>query len=454
LWLAFAVAHIPLALLMQRISIVTYAHGVVVFGLGMWWALTSNQLHRVAWVGAYVIGSEVLWRMTTDALPWEAGKYMQVALFGTALLNAKGVTSLGLPALLFLPLLPSASLTISASEYAVWREQLSFNLSGPFALALAAGFFSRVHLTSDRLLRLFLFLVAPILGIAGIVVKGILTAEVLTFSTQSNFALSGGFGPNQVSLVLGLGGFAALWCVLEAKKGSSLRMPMFIIMIWLAVQSALTFSRGGFLGAAGASAVAIGFLMTVPQIRKQLFVVVALVVVLGTWVIWPMLQDFTGGAIADRYGETDMTGREIYGRQDLATFEEHPLFGVGPGRSAFEHTGGAVTHTEFTRLLAEHGSFGVFSIAMMVAAFLYNIYRGPTAREKALAASVMVWTLLYMSNAAMRTGAPSYMFGLGFCTFAWRPTVARSSARAARRLLASSVSVPAGVGRDSVPQPS
>jgi hypothetical protein len=436
LWLAAAAAHIPLAIGMQAVSVLTYVHGVCTFGLGMWWALSGNQLPRVARVGAYIIGCEILWRMTTDALPWEAGKYMIVALFAVALLNGRGLKSLVVPGLVFAVLLPSAVITIRGSEYAVWRNNLSFNLSGPLALVLASALFSQLRLSPLQLLRLFLTIVTPIVGIAGLVVKGIVTAEAITFTKASNFALSGNFGPNQVSLVLGLGCLAAMWCVFETGSHPWFRLALFAIMMWLGVQSALTFSRGGFFGAMGSALVAVAFLMTLPQMRKQLAWGIAFVIVVGIWVISPLLVQFTGGAIAQRYEETSMTGREVYGRQDLQAWEENPIFGVGPGRSALEHSHNAVTHTEFTRLLAEHGLFGAFAIVMMVVAFFRNVLRAPTAREKALAASAMVWTLLYMSNAAMRTGAASFMFGLGFCQFGVATATASPALRAAgtRRL--------------------
>lgn len=416
-WILFILAHIPLAFLMKSESLVAYAHGFTAFATGLWWALSTRQLHRVAWVMAYVIGSEVLWRMTTDALPWEAGKYMIVVLSAVALSNSCGLRSLVLPGLMFALLLPSAALTINATEYAVWRSDLSFNLSGPLALVLCAGFFAQTRLSPNQWLRLLLLLAGPIFGIAAIVLTSIMTAESITFTNESNFELSGGFGPNQVSLVLGLGALACLWGVLERNTRWPLRATLSVAVLWFAAQSALTFSRGGFLGALGAALVAAGFLVMVPQSRRQLLLITTFTVVVGSLVVWPMLLSFTGGRLQDRFEETDLTSREIYGRQDLKTWEDHPVLGVGPGRSSFGHSRGGITHTEFTRLLAEHGSFGAFAIFMMGVAFLVNIYRAPSAREKGLAASAMTWSLLYMSNAAMRTCAAAFIFGLGFCAF-------------------------------------
>src|SRR5262249_9249134 len=111
-WIVFVLAHVPLALAMQTESIWAYVHGFLGCATGMWWAVSTNQVHRIGWVAAYIAGSEVLWRMSTDALPWESGKYMVAALSMTALVSTRGLKSLLIPSLLFALLLPSAVLTI------------------------------------------------------------------------------------------------------------------------------------------------------------------------------------------------------------------------------------------------------------------------------------------------------------------------------------------------------
>lgn len=415
-WMAVALLHVPLAIAMQAQSILSYIHASLAFALGLWWGF-ARQPHRVAWVCAYITGSEVLWRMTTDAVPWEGAKYMLIVLSAIGLLSSGGIKSMVMPILLFTLLLPSAKLTIDQSEYAWWRGQLSFNLSGPLALAMCSGFMSQVRFSPDQVRRLFFMLVLPSIAIASLVLKSIVTAKVITFTMGSNFALSGGFGPNQVSLALGLGALAAFWCIVEPDTPLPLRLALSACMLWLGGQSALTFSRGGLFGALGAALVAIVFLLGVPRVRRQMVVMVTLLVVASTTFILPLLLDFTGGKIASRFQETNTTGREVYGRQDLQAWQQNPIFGVGPGMSSFAHSKGVITHTEFTRLLAEHGSFGAFAIVMMIVFFFRNIRRAATFREKGLVASTMIWGVLYMTNAAMRTVAPAFMFGVGFCIF-------------------------------------
>ncbi len=432
LWLAFAALHVPLAIWMKSESIVTYAHGFITFATGMWWAVSSNKLERTALVGAYIIGSEVLWRMTTDALPWESGKVMIILIFGAALLNAKGLKSLAWPALFFALLIPSSVLTIKDADFTVWRGQLSFNLLGPLALVVSARLFSYVNLSPNRLLRLFLLIISPILGLAALVILGIVTVKAIVFTTESNFATSGGFGPNQVSLALGLGALSALWGVLEPATVWPLRLTLFSIMVWLATQSVLTFSRGGFLGALIASLVAVMFLMTVRQTRRRLILLIPLVLILGSQVIWPSLVEFTGGTLAERYQETNLTGRGDLANEDLEVWKENPVLGVGPGHSRFEHRKNAITHTEFSRLVSEHGSFGAFAILMLLVTGVRNVYMAPSAREKGLAGSVTVWSLMFMLNAAMRTASPAFMFGLGFCDFGSRPPAPASVPAASR----------------------
>ena len=224
-----------------------------------------------------------------------------------------------------------------------------------------------------------------------------------------------GFGPNQVSLALGLGALACLWCQLERGVRWPARIVLFILMLWLGAHCALTFSRGGMLGASASAAVALALLLLDADARKKLLLVVPLLVYLALYVIWPALVDFTGGNLAVRYSETGLSNRDQIGLQDIDIWLNHPVFGVGPGLSQFYHFGGVIAHTEFTRVLAEHGFFGAVAMALMVVIGVFNIIRAPSPREKALVASALTWAVLYMLNSAMRTVAPSFMYGLSCC---------------------------------------
>ena len=369
-----------------------------------------------------MVGSEVLWRMVTDALPWESAKYGLVVIFSAAMLNRFGLKSLLAPALCFSLLLPSVAITVDQAAPAALRGILSFNLSGPLSLAVSAAFFSRLQLSSAMVQRVFLLLVAPAVAIGSIVVFNIVTAEHLVFTFESNFATSGGFGPNQVSLALGLGALACFWCLLAPDLRWFTRTVLFPLMLWLGAQCALTFSRGGMLGAALSAAIALVFLVMDADARRKLILVVPLLVVVGYLVIWPVLVNFTGGNLAVRYSETGLTHRDELGSEDLDLWMKSPVLGVGPGLSPLHHLNGVASHTEFTRLLAEHGFFGAVAIGLLVSLGVRNIYRAPTPHAKALVASALAWSLLFMVNSAMRTVAPSFMYGLSCCVFTFGAT--------------------------------
>jgi hypothetical protein len=430
-WLLFIAAHAPLGLWMKSESTVVFAQGAIAFALALWWSLNPRRPERVAYVSAYIVGSEVLWRMITDALPWESGKYSLIVIFSASLLNRHGIRSLVAPALFFALLVPSAFLTVADADPAAVRGMLSFNLSGPLALAVAAQFFSRLQLSPARTMRMFLAMTAPVVAIGAIVVFNIATAEKIHFTFESNFATSGGFGPNQVSLALGLGALVALWCVVERGVRLPLRLLLFGLTLWFGTQSALTFSRGGLLGAVCAAAVALLFLLGQPEARKKLVLVVPVVLLVAMYGIWPALVDFTGGALAVRYSETGLTHRDELGEEDLDLWVKSPILGVGPGLSPKHHLNGVAAHTEFTRDLAEHGLFGAIAIVLLLGAGVRNVLHAPTSREKGLAASALTWSVLFMLNSAMRTVAPSFMYGLSFTIF--RPQSSADEKRVAQR---------------------
>jgi O-antigen ligase len=154
--------------------------------------------------------------------------------------------------------------------------------------------------------------------------------------------------------------------------------------------------------------------------RVKIILLAGLLFVVATFVVLPRLDAFTGGALSARFENTDSTGRNTIAGADLQIWLENPFFGVGPGESKVEHAlyyRKIATHTEYTRLLAEHGLFGLAAgllLLAMAAQRFRQIGRLRNINTKAMLAPMVVWALLYMLDKAMRLVAPAFTFGLSF----------------------------------------
>lgn len=420
-WVAFFAAQVILALLMCRVPGVATLHALVTFAVGLWLAAFGRRPEQVAYVGAYIVGSEVIWRIADAGVFWEFGKYAMAAIFLVSVLRFRPLKAPALPLLYFALLLPSTLLTVAYLDSWDARREISFNLSGPFALAVSAWFFCYLKLSRAQVHKLFLTLMGSALGVAAITLVSTLSASQIRFTTESNSVTSGGFGPNQVSSVLGLAALLAFLCLVGGVRSLGLKALTFGGMILFATQSALTFSRGGLYDAAGGVAAASLFLAKDARSLARLIVVMGLLFVLGSYFLVPRLDEFTGGAFVERFSDTDPTHRDEIALTDLQIWKDNPVLGVGPGRSPEfrEHlvSENLTAHVEFTRLLAEHGLPGLVAIILLLVMVAQNLRRAPTAWGKALTAALVAWSFIYMLNAAMRMVAPAFVFGVAFATF-------------------------------------
>ena len=94
-------------------------------------------------------------------------------------------------------------------------------------------------------------------------------------------------------------------------------------------------------------------------------------------------------------------------------FLDHPFLGVGVGKNVElrkELTGiEAASHNELTRMLAEHGSFGLLALIIL---FLNPLILHLGDRQNIFALSFLVFWLLTINHAAMRTAAPAFIYAL------------------------------------------
>jgi O-antigen ligase len=406
----FILAHILLALLVRQFPQLSTVHVYFTLGVGVIWALSRPPIYT-AYVAAYIVGTEAFWRMTNASFFWEGGKYAIVLIMLLSLIHHRQKRIPALPLFYFLLLLPS---TILSLENANARELISFNLSGPLALFVSAWFFSVQRLSFRQLHGLLLAMVAPILTTAVYAILITLNLDQIRWVNDSMFQTSGGFGPNQVSTIMGLGVLATWLLLLMGRFTLYQRWFLILTSIFILVQGLLTFSRGGIV-AAVITVVVFGLHTVTDQKRRvRIIFIVATVAALLTIVVIPALDEFTQGFFGQRFTDTNLTHRDLLAQTELNLFLENPLFGVGPGMGGAAR--GATSHTELTRLLSEHGITGLISLGLLVLMAIRGYLQSKSLLLRGMRGVLLLWTLIVMTNAAMRLAAISFVFGLGFAT--------------------------------------
>lgn len=416
--LVFVFAHIPLALAMQQSSLVASVHAYLTFALGLWWLLTQEKPDKVIYVAAYITGCELLWRGTEARVFWEVGKYSVSLLLILLIFKQQLVEKTPkIWVIYFILLIPS----IFAIPRIFDRMVIAYNLTGPFALAVATMYFSAQPLSREHLKRIMLAFIAPAVGLAFLSVTFTMEVESFEYVNSSTFMTTGGVGPNQYCSSLTLGSMGAFFYALNERRNRIIQLLMLTLSVWLLAQGFLTFSRGGIWTMAGAIAFYILYIVRNRRDRLNALIVSIIAVGLVSFVLFPALDKFTEGSLSRRFSNTYASGREKIALADLYMFAANPLFGVGPGQSKWQHDMffyiKASTHTEYTRLLAEHGIFGLVALLILLgmAARRYKLL--PSNELSAFRVMMTTWALLFMAHSATRMVAPSFLFGLGAIVF-------------------------------------
>lgn len=425
LLLIFAL-HAALGLAMHRLPSLATLHTFCTVLAVLAISVSAKNPAALLMCAAYVSGSEVLWRMSKSFMFHETAKYTVALLSVIGMVRLRRVRLPG-PALLYLALLlPAAVFTFYYFPLNTFRKTAMFHLSGPIAAAFCILFCANLRLSIPELWRTVAAFSAPLCGVAAVTVASSYLREV-RFTTESNFETSGGFGPNQVASSLALGALMLAMTVLLARSPGKLRAALTVLAALLVVQSAMTFSRGGIAASAIAFGCALPFVLAGHRYRAQILAGLAGLAVLLI-LVFPAVNAYTGGKLAERFAEKEMSGREQLARIDWALFEEHPVFGVGVGISSYFHPGGTTAHTEFTRALAEHGMLGLAayaSLAWLLFRRSMSILLDPANRAlRGFLVAMMVWAVLYMAVNSMRTSAPALALGLAFLTIL--PAAARA----------------------------
>jgi hypothetical protein len=241
--------------------------------------------------------------------------------------------------------------------------------------------------------------------------------------TQSNFEASGGFGPNQVATVLGLGMFLLVVRFFMFSKNTFQQVLNLSLLAVVSYRAIVTFSRGGVLTAAIIILAFLFFYFLKSRGKNRLRIVRSITVVTIVSIgIWVLASIQTLGFIDKRYANQDAAGRVkediTTGRVNLLSYEfgeffNNPFLGVGVGRIKqlrFEKSGiTAASHNEMSRLFSEHGMFGVTALLiLLIVPLIFRIKN----RNNYLFFSFYFFWFLTINHSSMRIAAPAFIYGL------------------------------------------
>ena len=400
-----------------------YGYSIFIFGV-IYIIKNQNRNNEALIAAAYVVGSEVFLRMTGGNPSYEISKY-GVIVFILVGMYYGGFSKSALPYWIFLILLvPSVIISTTSLNFDTnIRNAIAFNISGPVCLALSSLYTFKRKIALHDINKVLLSMGLPIVTCIMYLILYTPNLQDVITSTESNFQTSGGFGPNQVSTILGLGMFIFFSRLLLESKTKLQIIINLIIALTITYRGMLTFSRGGMIT---------GFLMIILLVSylyfksnnqgkiKMNFIIIFITLALFATFSYTFFQ--TDGLIGKRYSNQDaagrvkknqFTGREQLAENEIGLFLKNPIFGVGvgKGREAREDETGikAASHNEITRMLAEHGTLGILGLIILIFTPLlvffenkFNLY---------LLCFVAFW-ILTINHAAMRLAAPAFVYSL------------------------------------------
>ena len=400
-------------------------YGIAILVFGIYFIIQSkNKQNEALLMAAYAVSAEIVLRMTGGTFVNEYGKYL-VMLFLFLGMLFTGFSRNALVYWLFLFfLVPSVVLsTVTLDITTDVKKAIVFNISGPVCLGISAIYCYKRELTFQRLLGIITAFSLPLLCLVTYLYFYTPNIQDVVTGTQSNFETSGGFGPNQVSTILGLGIFIFFVQLMLNSSNGILQIINGGLVLFFAYRGLITFSRGGIY--TGVAMILLLLAILYFQANFQTKPKIAGIIVLSflaTLAVWSYSSIKTNGLLDKRYANQDaagrekksqLSGREILIESELKMFYENPILGVGVGKNKElrkSQTGiDLATHNEITRMLAEHGTLGIVGLLILL---ITPLYLFAVDRQNILALSFFVFWLLTINHAAMRLSAPAFIYAL------------------------------------------
>lgn len=383
---------------------------------------------------AYIVGVEVFLRMNGGTIFYEASKYLVIVFICMGLVSNSFSNKALIYVVYLLLLIPGVFVAVADMGFDTnIRKDIAFNLSGPVCLGISAIFCYKRTIDFKEIKSVLDAFLWPLVSMLAYLFLYTPNLESVITGTESNFATSGGFGPNQVATVLGIGIFVLTVRFFMYKTSFFIKIIDLILLGLFVFRAIITFSRGGVLTALVMILVFIALYYIKVNFKTKLKLKGYLLVFLGLIAItWLISSVKTGGFIDKRYANQDAAGREkddlTTGRTDLLEFEftefiDNPFLGIGVGKvkeERLDETGiEAASHNEMSRIVAEHGLLGVFAFLILLITPL--VFRLNNKTNLFFYSFYLFW-LFTINHSAMRIAAPAFIYGLCLLNISYEST--------------------------------
>ena len=443
-YLKFVIIHLLIGLVVFLVPPISKVYAITIILVGFRYViLRKNANNEALYVAAYIVGAEVFLRMTQGNIFEQYAKYgvMGILIIGMFFRGfSKNAIMYWIFGLLLLPGVIYGFFTLNFETDI--RKAITFNIIGPITLTVSAIYCYQRIVTFQQIKNIIDMLAYPLM--ATLVYMYLYTPDIkaVVTNTQSNFETSGGFGPNQVSTILGMGIFLFFIKVILNSKTIGIRNINIFFFLFITFRGIVTFSRGGIITGFIMIIIVIVLLLlfTKSQAKSRVMTLVFFGFLALTGVgFYTSIQ--TSGLIDKRYANQDakgrvkeskLTGREKLIESELNMFLDNPILGIGVGKNKEyrEETTGieAASHNEITRMLAEHGMFGLFGLIILLvtpmALYLNN-------KQNIFVFSFVVFFFFSINHAAMRLAAPAFVYALSLLKvqFEDETTVSRESVK-------------------------
>ncbi|MBL7849451.1 MAG: O-antigen ligase family protein [Cyclobacteriaceae bacterium] len=427
------IIHALLGLLLAQYRQLTGPLGIFIFFVALVHIVYSkNGKDEAAIWSAYFVGLEVVLRMTGGFVFWEMGKYVICIFLALGLLVQESRKSIPVQILLYAALLVPSFSVVEFPDFERFRQAVSFNLSGPLSLIIASWYFFRRALSPSRFVSILRSMVFPLVTM--LVYLALVTPDLseIEYGTQSNFQATAGFGPNQVSTMIGACIFCLVFFLFTKQYVTGSFLFDIVLVFAFSIRGLATFSRGGLI--AGVLALLVFFIVflfrtsgVVQKGKSVVFFAFGSALLVLSWIY---VDNLSQGRLTYRYQginyrtgqQKDITSnRVLILEHEIGLFLSNPVFGIGPGMIREQAVSGLFfsnTHSEYSRTLAEHGVFGLGAILLLITFPLFHFREVPPGALPVLV-GLYVLALITMSHSAMRLALPGFYYGLAL-TFAKR----------------------------------